>query len=89
VLIANLHRLSLVYSWPKVVGVSSEGNSEQFKEAIHAIEKTLGCMCNCVHRGLSFKHDHSVSQVSCHDEIVLYHKTSFLGMENEPAEENI
>lgn len=33
---------------------------------------------------LSLKHNHTVGQVSSHDEIVLYHEGRLLGMKNKP-----
>ena len=79
--------MNFVDSRPVVVGVSSEGDAEQLKEAVHAVQQTLRRMSNSIHGWRSLEYDHPVSKISGHDEIVLYHKTGFLCVENEPEQQ--
>jgi hypothetical protein len=76
--------VNFVDSRPVVVGVSSEGDAEQLKEAVHAVQQTLGRVSNGVHGWRSLEYDHPVSEISGHDEIVLHHKSGFLRVKNEP-----
>ena len=60
---------------PEVVGVSPESDLELSQELVHPTQQWLGRVGQCLHRGLTLKHDDSVCQVCCHDEVVLHHKT--------------
>jgi len=40
---------------------------------------------HCVDAGRTLEHDHTVSQVGGHDEVVLHHKRRLLGMQDEPG----
>jgi hypothetical protein len=76
----HFYGVVLINPWPEVVGVPPEGDTQKFKKSIHSCQQGLWCVCSCVYRRRAFKHNHPVSQVCCHNEIMLYYKSGLLGM---------
>lgn len=78
-----LDRLEFIDTRPEIVRITSESDSQQLQEPIHAGQQSLGCVSGRIHRRPPFEDDNSISQVSGHDEVVLNHKSSFFRMYNE------
>jgi len=82
-LLPVLRRVQLVYTGPIVGWVSSKGNVKVRQELIHSRYQRLWCIGSTVNRRTPLINNDLVSQVGCHDEIMLNNKCSFLGMKNE------
>ena len=78
----------LVDSWSEIVRITTESYAEQLQESVHAVEESFRGVSGCVDGWTSFEDNHTISEVSCHDEIVLDDEASFFGVKNVAAEEN-
>lgn len=76
-------RASLVDTRAVVDGVAAEGHVEVLEEGVAAGQERLGLVGVGLDTGLAVKYNDTVSQVCCHDEIVLDDKGSLLGVHDE------
>lgn len=73
----------LVDSGSEVGGISSEGDTHQAQEFIHAADQVLRSVGNTVSTGSTFVNNNQISKISGHDEIVFNDETSLLGVQDE------
>lgn len=63
--------------------IASKGDAEELQESVHAVQKSFRGVRGCVNRWCAFEDDNAIGEIGCHDEIVLYNKSGFLGVKNE------
>lgn len=69
---------------PEIVWIPPECDFKLLEKLIHPCKQGLRCTSQRLHTWSALKDNHSISQVGGHNKIVLYNKSSSLGMKNEP-----
>merc|ERR1719234_1710133 len=69
-----------------VFGISPECDLELLEELVHPGEQGLGGVGSGLYTRAALKHNHPVSQVGGHDEVVLDNKAGLLGVQDEPLD---
>merc|ERR1739844_732551 len=82
-LLPIFYRLQLIYPRPKVCRVPAECYFELREKLVHAFQRGHGPRCNAMYAWLAFINNHAVSEVCCHDKVVLDYECCLLCVKDE------